>query len=235
MGPDASGALRVSRNKFMRFVLIHQVLYRVAGGVLSVLIAFVPLQAQTSDSKSIPPAPGVTQADAPWHELTRSTNEYAVWAAGSIESPSIGNTAYRSTALVGLRYGRVVGVKKQIGFEYTFDFVPVEAVFNAETGHFVYGFGVWPGGIKMNFGQRSRVRLFVGANGGVVGYTQAVPTNGRRLNFAVNLDGGMHIFMLRGRALTVSYKYHHVSNAFTAPVNIGTNVNMVTFGLSLFK
>lgn len=177
--------------------------------------------------------------------LRRGVNEWGIWGAISIKSRTpIGNTIYRTTWLAGIRYGRVVGTKLHTAFEYTFDFVPMELVLNDPSGppvdgleptHNVYGFGVWPAGIKFILREGCRIKPFLGINSGLVLFNSAVPWEGRRANIAGNLDAGIHYMLREDRALTIAYKYHHVSNAYTADRNVGTNVNMLMIGYSWFN
>jgi len=188
------------------------------------------------------------EKDAPreFLELKRGLNEWGVWGAVSIKSRTpLGRTIYRTTWLAGIRYGRVVGVKLRTAFEYTLDFVPLELVLNDEAGppsedgviptQDVYGFGFWPAGIKFSWFRKNRIKPFLGINGGMVFFTQPVPFEGRRLNIAGNLDAGIQFQVGDRGAITVAYKYHHVSNAYTAERNVGTNVNMLMIGYSIFK
>jgi hypothetical protein len=177
--------------------------------------------------------------------LRKGVNEWGIWGALSIKSRTpIGNTIYRTTWLAGIRYGRVVGTKLHTAFEYTFDFVPLALVRNDPSGppvdgveptHNVYGFGIWPAGIKFILGEGCKIKPFVGINSGLVLFSTAVPWEGRRANIAGNLDAGIHYMLREDRALTIAYKYHHVSNAYTADRNVGTNVNMIMIGYSWFS
>ena len=176
--------------------------------------------------------------------LRKGVNEWGVWGAISVKSRTpIGNTIYRTTWLAGIRYGRIVGTKLHTAVEYTFDFVPLEMVRNDPSGppeggveptHNVYGFGLWPAGIKFILGEGCKIKPFVGINSGLVLFNSPVPWEGRRANVAGNLDAGVHFMLKEDRALTIAYKYHHVSNAYTAERNVGTNVNMIMIGYSWF-
>jgi hypothetical protein len=201
---------------------------------------------ESSSGESLTAAANEGGSGEPPYRLKRAMNEYGLWGAASVDSKTpLGNTAYRRTWMAGLRYGRLVGVKKGVSFEYTLDLIPVEVVFNSQESRIlhegkrssatVYGMGLCPGGLKLSFAPRSRFKPFLGMSGGLVIYAEALPLDGRKLNFWVSLDGGVQIFTRPKRAIILGYKYHHVSNAFTAPVNIGTNVNMLTVGYSLFK
>ena len=224
------------------------VIFTWASLVLLSNLLFCPLlAAETEDSRdSGSDEEEILLAQPPAELLRRGVNEWGIWGAISIKSRTpIGNTIYRTTWLAGIRYGRIVGTKWHTVFEYTFDFVPLELVRNDPSGppdesgvepvHDVYGFGVWPAGIKFILGEGCNIKPFVGINSGLVFFTKAVPWEGRRANIAGNLDAGVHIMRGENRALTIAYKYHHVSNAYTAERNVGTNVNMIMIGYSWFN
>jgi hypothetical protein len=138
-----------------------------------------------------------------------------------------------------------VAAKWRVIFEYTFDLVPLELVVNEPDGpewqengvklRNVYGFGIWPGGIKFMGDLGQSFYPFAGINGGIVAYSQPVPFDGRRLNFTGNFDTGVLVRFGRSQSLTIAYKYHHVSNGYTADRNVGTNVNMLMIGYSVFR
>ncbi|CAN5582255.1 hypothetical protein BH20ACI3_BH20ACI3_42360 [soil metagenome] len=174
------------------------------------------------------------------YKLRRGNNEFAVWGAGSFDAPTlIGNTAYRPTAMLGLRYGKVVGTTDWATFTYVADLIPLQVVFDQEDGQAarrnVYGVGANYGGLKMSFLRRYRVKPFAGISGGLIVYSRPVPLEGRKLNLTYSLDAGLDIFTGKRRALTVGYKFYHVSNAFTAKTNVGTNDNMISLGFSFFR
>ena len=207
--------------------------------LIFVALNTVQIRAQVSSGES----GSAAQSGAPSngdYKLKRGDNEFGVWGAGSFDAPTlIGNTAYRPTAMLGLRYGRVVGTTDWATFAYVVDVIPVQVVFDQEDGRGarrnVYGVGVNYGGLKMSFLRRSRVKPFAGISGGLIAYSRPVPLEGRKLNFTYSLDAGLDIFTGKKRALTVGYKFYHVSNAFTGKTNIGTNDNMINIGFSFFR
>lgn len=217
---------------------------RVAAGSMFIATLFLPtvhaqMSAQGCDSV---PKSGVESKS---YLLTKGMNEFGVWIAGSFNSRTpIGNVAYRPTMRLGLRYGRIVGTTRWASFTYVADLVPIEVVFNQESAQIagqptrrsnVYGVGGNYGGIKVSFRRRARVKPFAGFSAGLIFYSRPIPINGRKFNVTYELSGGIDVFLKPLRALTLSYKFHHVSNLFTAAVNIGTNDNMVCIGFSFFK
>ena len=57
---------------------------------------------------------------------------------------------------------------------------------------------------------------------------------GSQLNFTIHYGGGVQVFTSAHRAITLGYKYHHMSNAEIAD-NPGTDSNMVYIGWSFFR
>jgi hypothetical protein len=153
--------------------------------------------------------------------------------------PTPFGTTYRPIAMLGLRYGRIVGTNHLGTLEYVADIIPIQVVFDQEdgrgTGGNVYGVGINYGGLKVSYLRRSRVKPFISVSGGLIVYTRPVPLKGRKLNFTYSLDGGLDIFTDKKRALTVGYKFYHASDAVHTKANIGTNDNMISIGFSFFR
>jgi Lipid A 3-O-deacylase (PagL) len=212
---------------------------------LTALVTFAAASACAQGSTDPATASAQTVSDAtksdPAYRLEKGTNEFGVWVAGSFKSTTpIGNTAYRPTLIAALRFGRILGTTPWATFEYVADFIPLEAVFDQPASgggarSNVYGIGVNYGGLKIDLLRRSRVKPFTGISGGVIRYSQAIPANGRKVNLTYELTSGIDVFLRPKRALTIGYKFYHMSNAFTATSNIGTNDNMITVGFSLFR
>lgn len=212
---------------------------------LTALVTCAASSAYAQGSSDPATASAQTGSDAtrsePPYRLKKGTNEFGVWVAGSFNAPTpIGNSAYRPTLKTGLRFGRILGTTSWATFEYVADFIPLEVVFDQPASgggarSNVYGIGVNYGGLKVALLRRSRVKPFMGISGGVNSYSRAIPVNGRKVNLTYELNGGIDVFLRPKRALTIGYKFYHMSNAFTATSNIGTNDNMVTVGFSLFR
>jgi hypothetical protein len=133
---------------------------------------------------------------------------------------------------LGLRYGRVFVASKNVALEYTIDVIPVAVlslkrfpvvpvspgVFSIhETRESVYGAGAAPIGFKLNFRQQ-------------------VPVAGAsQFNFTYDFSGGIQIVNSNRRSFTIGYKYHHISNGYTATFNPGVDIQMIYAGFSIFK
>lgn len=88
----------------------------------------------------------------------------------------------------------------------------------------VYGFGVAPAGVRLEAGLLSGVVVYGAAAGGLVRFGRNVPvTEARRLNATAEWGGGVMVDAGAGAAVQVGYKYHHLSNAYTAVRNPGVD------------
>lgn len=210
-----------------------------------VLLTVVVAPAQTNPNQS---------ADEPQSNegIEKGWNEFGIWGGGSFHAPtSIGKTPGTRFGHFGLRYGRVLVASNNVAFQYTIDVIPVAilslkrtnavpvspGVFSIQqTRESVYGAGAAPIGLKLNFRRQKRVQPFAAATGGFLYFTEQVPAAGAsQFNFTYNFGGGIQIVNSNRRSFTIGYKYHHISNGYTASFNPGVDVQMIYAGLSIFK
>ncbi len=99
-----------------------------------------------------------------------------------------------------------------------------------------YAFGIAPLGIQVNFRPRKNVQPFLGASGGFLYLNQRTPNLvGTRFAFTADVGGGIE-FKLRGkRAVTVGYKYYHISNGDRGLQNPGFDNNLFYIGYTFFS
>jgi hypothetical protein len=181
------------------------------------------------------------------YALDEGMNEWGGWAGGSFDSPTVIGTAEdRKYFTAGLRYGRVFSASKRVAYEYTFDAVPVAVVFQPEFARFfnrrpsssVYGAGLSPIGFKVNFNRQGRVKPFASGSAGFLYFREPVPADvprATRFNFTFDFGGGVQFFTRPRQALTVGYKFHHISNANRSDVNPGLDNNLFYVGYSVFR
>jgi hypothetical protein len=94
------------------------------------------------------------------------------------------------------------------------------------------GTGIVPFGFKLYLLNQPRARLFANAGTGLMMFSHEVPVGGsRRLNFTVEYGAGVEAATVRGSSIVVGWKFHHMSNAYTAPQNPGVDVNLLYVGL----
>lgn len=203
----------------------------------AVMVLFITaghtLEAQEKPSSL---APG--HADS--YSLSKGSWELGLWGGGS-PGPStlIGKTQDRELLLFGLRYGWIFSASENIAYEYTFDLIPTAVM--SEPGRVrrgkstFYGAGLSPLGLKVLFGQQSWVKPFIGASVGFLYFNEKVPVpRASRFNLTPEISLGLEFFIAPQRAFTLGYKYHHLSNAYTAPRNPGLDSNVIYAGFSFY-
>jgi opacity protein-like surface antigen len=201
---------------------------------LFVLSAFVLM------SMVAAPRPAAVAQTASEYRLVRGMNEFGLWAGGSPDSfDFIGTVEDRELLLFGLRYGRVLGAWESVSLEYMLDILPAAVVFepgNVRRGSStIYGAGLSPLGFKLNFGQESWIKPFLAASVGFLYFQKDIPVPGSsRFNFTPELGLGAQFFITPKKALTLGYKWHHMSNANSGRSNPGMDSHVFYAGFSFF-
>jgi hypothetical protein len=184
-------------------------------------------------------------------EVTKGMQELGVWGGeGLVATTAFGGltrpeAAGRMSAVLGLRYGRVLLVKDSLTLSYIGDLVPIEIQrgnvtresdsFTPTARATVFGTGLAPLGLKASFG-RARLKPFVSAAGGVLVFGQRVPLPAAtKLTFTGDISLGAELWTRASRAFTLGLKFHHISNAGTGDVNRGLNLFVLYGGLSFFR
>jgi hypothetical protein len=184
-----------------------------------------------------PAAAAQTRSD---YRLVQGMNEFGLWGGGSPDSfDFVGQAEDRRLLLVGLRYGRVIGAWESLSLEYTLDIIPAAVVFEPDRvrpgSSTIYGAGLSPIGFKLNFGQESWIKPFLAAGVGFLYFEKDIPVpDSSRFNFTPELGLGAQLFLTPKRALTLGYKWHHISNASTARRNPGMDTHVFYGGFSFF-
>lgn len=177
-------------------------------------------------------------------------NEFGVWGSISFDATTwIGYTPDARFGNVGLRYGRVLAANRNLAFSWTIDAVPVAilsvkrlTVVPTGSGSFAlrqtrdhtYGAGLSPIGLKLNFRRSHLLQPYASGSGGFLYFSKQVPVSGAsQFNFTFDFGGGVDIVRDGRRAITVGYKYQHISNGHTAPINPGVDIQMIQVGYSI--
>lgn len=97
----------------------------------------------------------------------------------------------------------------------------------------VYGIGASPLGLEL-FGPRIHaLRPYLAAAGGFLWFTRNTPEpEARRLNASFELGGGLRVERGGHHTLLLGWKFHQISNAWTAPFNPGLDGNGFYVGSS---
>ncbi len=180
-------------------------------------------------------------------------NEFTVWGGFSPDSntfiKAFGRTPDARFGIVALRYARRFNNSDSINLKYTADVVPAAFLnypdFDVTGTNPViiqtvrptrYAFGVAPLGLQANFRPRKNVQPFIGASGGLLYFNQRTPNFvGTRFNFTADVGAGIEFKLKEKRALTVGYKYYHISNAARGIQNPGYDNNVFYIGYTFFS
>lgn len=179
-------------------------------------------------------------------ELGMEKNEFGIRGGGSFFSGHTwGRTRDRTLALLELRYTRLLFTSRWFALKYGVNLVPVaflgDHAISAPTTaqqaqrEYVYGGGISPVAFQFTFRRGKRVQPFIVTDEGFLYFTRPILTPGSsQFNFTIDYGAGVQVFTSARQALTVGYRYYHISNADIA-VNPGTDANVIFVGLSLFR
>ncbi|HMS42969.1 MAG TPA: acyloxyacyl hydrolase, partial [Pyrinomonadaceae bacterium] len=91
-------------------------------------------------------------------------------------------------------------------------------------------------GLQVNFRPRNKYQPFVGVSGGLLYFNKTTPNFvGTRFNFTADVGGGLEIKLKKKRALTIGYKYYHISNGDRGIENPGFDHNIFYIGYTFFS
>jgi hypothetical protein len=153
----------------------------------------------------------------------------------------IGTTTNRQFLVAGFEYSYRCWVWPSVSISYSGGIMPAAILFEPNSfgqNHAVYGFAVTPLGFTMDFGRRGRAFPFIETNEGIIASSQPIPVNvygATGLNFLIDLGGGVRVKLGERHAISLGYKFLHISNAFTSPVNPGVDNNVFYAGFSILR
>ncbi|HSK72242.1 MAG TPA: acyloxyacyl hydrolase [Pyrinomonadaceae bacterium] len=189
------------------------------------------------------------------YKLRRGEKEFAIDINISPFNPSnfAGPKEYdvygRRLISTSFRFGRVIGTKSLITYEYLFEVKPFAIFLNNEVKNTEYnpasnqakkmkqtiretsyGIGIQPANFRFIFFPERRLRPFAQAGVGILITNKAIPVPySRNLNFTGDFGGGIQYFMSRKRAVSFGYRYFHISNG-----NIGGKANNPGYNANSF-
>lgn len=163
------------------------------------------------------------------------------------------DTSGRSFGMINLRWGRVIGTRKNVTYEYQIEVTPVALAFknevinpafqNAPTTPDVpltirrttYGVAVSPVGFRFLFKPKKRLKPFIAMHAGFIIFSNDTPLpDASAFNFAGDFGGGLQYQIRRNQAISFGYKYFHISNISLGKTNPGYNANVFYVGYSFF-
>jgi hypothetical protein len=182
-----------------------------------------------------------------------------VWAGASFYAPGgtfLGGESNRDLYLAGVRAEWMLVSRESFAVAATVDAIPLAIVTRnpyytnqvigyavsrrgervsvlQQTGRGpVYGFGASPLGAEVIGPKLRAVRPYFAAAGGFLWFTRNTPEpEARRLNATFEVGGGLRVNRGERHALLLGWKFHHLSNAWTAPYNPGLDGNVFYVGL----
>lgn len=100
----------------------------------------------------------------------------------------------------------------------------------------VYGSGLSPVGFQAGFLPLHRVQPFFSTDGGFIYFSDRVLSpQGSKFMYTIDYGAGVNIFHHKNQAVTLGYRYQHLSNANISLHNPGTDANTFYVGISRFK
>lgn len=153
-----------------------------------------------------------------------------------VSATLIGTTTDRQLLLAGFGYSYRCWVWPGVSIAYSGELMPAAILF--EPTHAVYGFAVTPLGFTAEFGRRHKVVPYLQTNEGIIASSEPIPINvtgATGLNFLIDVGGGVRIKTGERRAISLGYKFLHISNGFTSAVNPGVDNNIFYAGFSILR
>jgi hypothetical protein len=178
--------------------------------------------------------------------LAQGDQEVGFWAAYSPDSMvGIGQVLDRKFFELDGQYAVTMLASRRVAWKWVSEVVPVallneptEYYFNTKhqftnsrAGATTYGGGITPLGMQVNFWNGHRVQPFFDAHGGMLYFARQEPVpNSSQYNFTFSFGTGVQVFAGKRSSLLLGYKYHHISNADSAPQNPGVDSSEVYAG-----
>ncbi|MGC2237556.1 MAG: acyloxyacyl hydrolase [Pyrinomonadaceae bacterium] len=163
------------------------------------------------------------------------------------------NITGRKLGLAAVRWGRIIGTAKGISWQYLIEAVPLTVSLKNEVAnpYYIspsatpnepatkretsYGVGISPLAFRFYFLPKNRIKPFVQFGAGILYMNKPTPLpETSKFNFTGYFGGGFLIHTSRNRAISLSYRYFHISNANTQHLNPGYNANVFSIGYSFF-
>jgi Lipid A 3-O-deacylase (PagL) len=162
-------------------------------------------------------------------------------------STLIGTATNRRLVVAGFSYSYTCWIWKSVTLSYTASALPAaimlepsETLYNFvftyhSPAHAVYGFAVAPLGFTLEIAPARRIHPFAETIEGIIASTEPIPENlpdGTGLNFLFDLGGGLRWRVAPRQAISIGYRFLHISNAATTSFNPGVDNNVIYLGYS---
>lgn len=192
-----------------------------------------------------------------YEKQTRSSNKEWGFYAGSftVHKDLKGESQKAPVVLFGIRHTWTTKNNPSHRLRYYIDFDPLIIVnyrerrlvqtsptTTATVGDrkTVFGVGFTPLGLQFNWRNSKKIQPYIAGGFGVAVFNKKFPDNrsplqpdkiGNRFQLMPEFGAGVEIRKSETKSYFIGYKYHHLSNGYTAPLNVGYNTNMVYAGM----
>ena len=219
--------------------------------IAAAVAAYTPAaaRAQSPDSASARPDPGRHGLEV-WAGFARHSPRLGV----------LGNAPGRNLALAAVRWTRRVRERPGFALDYTADLIPAAFLSPPDTGATAagagypdcgpqqacalaapggpfragsaYGAGASPLGLTATFRPRRRFQPTLGVTGGFLWFDRREPTAAAaRFNLTAAAEAGVRLVTSSGSGVTLTYRFHHLSNAGTARDNPAVASHLLSAGV----
>jgi hypothetical protein len=183
--------------------------------------------------------------------------EVGAWLGLSLHSPvgeHLGITPDREFMVLGLRYSRRLISLGPVSLHFQPEIIPAAVITNNPeyeseevgsgdetfvlrtiTGYGpVYGAGIAPVALELRVRMHRRFDLVGGGSIGGLVFTRNVPVpDARALNVTFDAGGGIRLALDERRRVIAGYRFHHLSNGWTARQNPGLDAQLFYAGCTL--
>jgi hypothetical protein len=191
-------------------------------------------------------APACAALCSPDSSPSEPRHDFQFFAGYSpLSATLIGTTTDRRFLIAGFGYNYRCWVWSRVSISYSGELLPAAVLLQPGQylpqfvpAHGVYGFAATPLGFTADFGRRHRVYSFLQTNEGIIASSEPIPINvtgATGLNFLIDVGGGFRIKTGQRSAISLGYKFLHISNGFTSAVNPGVDNNVFYAGFSILK
>lgn len=223
---------------------------------LVILILFVTtLSAQEKVLPSVRTMQPQAADPSDW-KFSRGAHSFEVEAGFSPTQPIFfsGRKEYdtdgRKFGMLSFRYGRVIGTKGPVTYEYLAEVIPVALAFNNEVidkaappatppvtkRETTYAFAFEPVSFRFIFRPKRRVKPFLQTGAGFLFAKKPIPIPGSlSYDFVGDFGGGVMYSLSKRRTINFGYRYFHISNMNIGRINPGYNANVFYVGFSFFN
>jgi hypothetical protein len=177
---------------------------------------------------------------------SKSRHDFRFFAGYSpVSATLIGTTTDRRFFVAGFGYSYRCWVWPAVSIAYTGELMPAAVLLQPGQylprfvpAHAVYGFAITPLGFTADFGRHHSVYPYLETDEGIIASSEPIPISvpgATGLNFLIDLGGGVRIKTGEHHAVSLGYKFLHISNGFTSAVNPGVDNNVFYAGFSILK